>query len=263
MQDLFFDAVKQNDIETVKLLLSDPHVNPQLNDNWAIRWSSVYGRLEIVKLLLFDGRANPGALNNESIIVASANGYTEVVRLLLQDKRVDPSANNNSAIQWASQNGHTEVVRLLLSDPRVDPSVKDNIAIRFASAYDHLDVVKLLLQDPRVDFDAIHEKMKHQLISINEEKNKLKTRLVSGYRSLEKSSPQVLIEKSQKSQIPKPLIKKIVYQSEYEELCSTIPGNYPPVKLLALAELLKIQYNQNTSYAELCGKVKLAILKIT
>jgi hypothetical protein len=66
----------------VRLLLSDPRVDPAANENWAIKWAARYG-------------------------------HTEVVRLLLSDERVDPIAQENDAIKQAAENGHDEIVKLL------------------------------------------------------------------------------------------------------------------------------------------------------
>ena len=114
--------------------------------NKAIGIASQYGHIEIVKLLLSDPRIDPNAdAFNYAITWASTNGYLEIVAMLLLDPRVDPSAENNSAIIWASANGKFDVVELLLSDPRVDPSAQDDQAISMASIYGHDKVVKLLL----------------------------------------------------------------------------------------------------------------------
>ena len=82
-------AIQNEDLEKVKLLLSDPRVNPSVNNNFAIQY-------------------------------ASGNDILEVVKLLLSDPRVDPSDYNNAAIRSASKNDHIEIVKLLLFDPRVN-----------------------------------------------------------------------------------------------------------------------------------------------
>ena len=61
------EAVKLNDIQTVKILL-DKGFDPSIDNNEAIKW-------------------------------ASWKGYLEIVKLLLENKKVDPSANDNSAIK--------------------------------------------------------------------------------------------------------------------------------------------------------------------
>ncbi len=72
----------------------------------------------------------PQINDNKAIKISSERGDLEAVRSLLQDPRVDPSAERNYSIRMASLNGHLEVVKLLLQDSRVDPSDIDNYAIR-------------------------------------------------------------------------------------------------------------------------------------
>ena len=115
----FIWSVQNNKVESVSSLLKDPRIDPAVDKNLAIRYSSQNGHTEIVRLLLQHPRVNPSADDNLAIQIASDNGHTEVVRLLLQDPRVDPSALNNYAIGIASLNGHTEIVKLLLQHPRV------------------------------------------------------------------------------------------------------------------------------------------------
>ena len=126
-------------------------LDPSVNHNYAIRWSSVNGRDEAVELLLGDWRVDPASKHNFAILMASGNGYDKVVKLLLGDWRVDPAVGCNQSIQVASENGHDKVVKLLLGDERADPTDCDNIAIRWASRNGHDKVVKLLLEDGRVD----------------------------------------------------------------------------------------------------------------
>ncbi len=249
-------ASKYGHTEVVRLLLADPRVNPADDNNSAIRRASQNGHLEVVRLLLKDPRVDPGANNNWVIQIASFNGHVDIVRLLLADPRVDPAADTNYAIRWASFNGHGDTVRLLLADSRVDPAADNNEAIRLASHNGHVDTVRLLLADPRVDWRFAN--IKDQLIKDNE--NQLKNELTASYLTLERTSPQVRIEGRAKSQMPKEIIKQTVYEGPYEELCMTIKNSeIPPVKLVALAKILKVEYNDKIEWSKLCDKVKHAI----
>ena len=124
--------------------------------------------------------------------------------------------------------------------------------------YGRTEIVKLLLSDSRVDFRKIVNKdMKNNLLK--EESNKLKNNLTASYLAIQKSSPVTNVDGKVKSSIPKTLIKRTSYYSSYEEICSIIKGDIPPFKLIALANILNIEYD-NVSWKELCGKVKYAIL---
>ncbi len=244
--------------EVVRLLLNDPRVDPAADNNEAIGLASLNGHPDVVKLLLADPRVDPAADNNYAILSASTNGHLDVVKLLLADPRVDPAADNNRAIRLASGNGHTDVVRLLLTDPRVDPATDNNWAIKWASKNSHTEVVKLLLADPRVDWRLASNNIKEELIKDNE--NLLKTQLTTSYLSLERTTPQIKYDQKVKSQIPKEILKQTVYAGPYQELCMAIKNSeIPPVKLVALAKILKVEYDDKIEWSKLCDKVKHAI----
>jgi len=173
-------ATTNNYIELVKILLSDPRVDPSVYNNLNIRQSASYGHAEIVEMLLKHPVVDPSDLNNESIIVACESGSIETVKLLLKDSRVDSAALNNNALYLAGINRHTTIVDLLLHDNRIDvgpfkevfiacnnndsnkiielllegsidPSSYHNFLIVWASKYGHIELVKILLSDLRVD----------------------------------------------------------------------------------------------------------------
>ena len=231
-------------IEAVKLY--DPFIQAVRN-----------GNLEKIKLLLSDPRIDPSAFNNHAIQWASFHGFTEIVKLLLSDPRVDPSIDDNYPIVWAVRNGHPEIVKLLLSDPRINLSITD---IRDAADSDYTEVVKLLLSDSRVNWRDIDEEIKIRLLKDAELnlKDELKTSLLS----INRITPKMKTEGEYKNLIPKSVRKNISYRAPYEELCSLIKGEIPPIKLVALANLLKIQYSNNISWKELRGKVKFKLLEM-
>jgi len=56
-----------------------------------------------------------------------------------------------------------------------------------------------------------------------------------------------------------------VYKGYYEQLCANIPKNMkvPPMKLILVADKLKIKYDrQNIDWVELCAKVNIALLSL-
>lgn len=243
-------------LEVVELLLSDPRVDPTVNNNEAIRSASVNGHLEVVGLLLSDSRVDPSDNNNYAIQRASRCGQAEVVKLLLSDPRVDPTVNNNGAIRWASINGNVGVVNLLLNDDRVDPTADNNYAIQWASSCSHLKVVNLLLNDARVDWRYVDNK--DQMVKNNE--NQLKSELTTSYLSIERSSPQTTISGVQKSKLPKEIIRQIVYMGLYQGICEIIHNSeIPPIKLVALTKILKVEYDDKILWSKLYNKVKQAI----
>ena len=249
--DEFIEAARNGDLEMVRLLINE--VNPATRNNCAIRMASLHGHSEVVKLLLQDERVDPTADDNYAIHGASYNGHVEVVRLLLQDERVDPTVINNASIIGASQYGHTEVVKLLLQDGRVNPSARGNRPIQLASRNGHTEAVKLLLNDGRVDWRLANPDIKNELIKTSE--NNLKSELTNTYLTLKHSSPKVMGYPG----IPKELLKQTAYLVPYQELCD-VNSEIPPVKLVALAKILKVNHDDTIEWSKLCEKVKRVIV---
>jgi len=94
----------------------------------------------------------------------------------------------------------------------------------------------------------------------------LKDELKASLLTINRVTPKMKIKQGSerqtyKSLIPKSVRKNIIYRAVYEEL-SLIKGEIPPIKLIALSNLLKIQYNANINWKELCEKVKINLLEM-
>ena len=150
-QQVFKDAIKENDIESVQRLLQDPRVDPAAEEGFALVWAGYKGNTEVARILLQDPRVDPSVRDSLAFSYACEYGSIPIVQMLLQDPRVDPSAETQRPLKMACENGKTEVVQLLLQDPRVDPSVDNQEALQKACEYGRLSIVEILLQDPRVD----------------------------------------------------------------------------------------------------------------
>jgi len=284
-------AAKNGHTEIVKILLQDDRVNPSSRDNYAIRHAARNGHSEIVKILLKIFGVTPIAYNNEAIISSVNRGHNEVVKILLNDIRIDPifvielaAQFNNieivklllqdprprvnppfNALKWAAQNGNSEIVELLLSDGRIDPSANDNEAIKLAALYRRRKVIKLLLQDPRVDWRVIKDNSIVQKL-LYENNNDIESKLTQSYLSFTQAGPKKTYDEKDKSIIPKKIRRNVaelgVYQGFYEEYCSNVPENLkiPPMKLILIADRLKIEYNKyDIDLSELCAKVRIRL----
>ena len=58
-----------------------------------------------------------------------------------------------------------------------------------------------------------------------------------------------------KSVLPKNLLLKSVYETPYQQYCPAGKG-LPPIQLIALANILKLDYTLDISWVDLCDKVK-------
>ena len=96
IQEKFYKAIKNNDINNVKSLLNDKRIDPSYDNNFAIQLASQNGHIDIVKLLLKDKRVDPSHDNNYIIRFAYNEGYLDIVNLLWQDQRVKNSLKNHN-----------------------------------------------------------------------------------------------------------------------------------------------------------------------
>jgi hypothetical protein len=124
-QEEFNKAILDNDFKSIKLLLNNHRVDPNVDNFNAIRHSSEYGYVEIVEILLKDLRVDPSCYDNWSIGSASENGYLDIVKLLLNDSRVNPAADNNWAIRKSFENKYDEIVNLLWQYDLVQKKLKE------------------------------------------------------------------------------------------------------------------------------------------
>lgn len=186
-----FQAAAWNDrSDIVKLLLSDPRVDPTANYNFAIKYTSRWGFYDTVKVLLEDSRIDPSVEQNVSIKNAVKSCNLDVIGLLLDDPRVDVtepplsalylsfidpitrnianfickhpntnvSANDNEALKYATKNGYIDIVEFLLRDPRIDINAGNGMVFYNAVASDCVPIVKMLMEDPRLELSETNMK---------------------------------------------------------------------------------------------------------
>ena len=219
--------------------------------------------IKLLETLMEDPNFDPSVDDNKAIILASEFGRIDLVEKLLNDPRVDPSANFNEAIFRAVSEGWIDIVKILLKHEKVNPSDRNSMALREsilkAARYPKLrrvykEIAKLLLSDYRVEWRVFHSKMGKELYEDAE--NELRDVLTTSYLSLQKVTPKISIDNEEKNLIPKPIFKKIAYEGVKNDLCSSIKkGNVPPMKLVALAKILKIRYISKMTRAELCKHI--------
>ena len=127
--------------------------------------ASALGHHKVVKMLLTDPRVDPSAEDDYALKEACGNSETAVVQILLADPRVNPATDNNRAIRKACSmcaasmrpgfsnaqlvEKSVDIVELLLNDPRVDPSAGEPSAMKIASKAGGMDLFQLLLTHPR------------------------------------------------------------------------------------------------------------------
>ena len=132
--------------------------------------------------------------------------------------------------------GHHEYIRYIVSKVIV-------------GEYDLNTAKNVLSESGRYYYDLI----------VKNETNQLKEELTNDYLSLEKGTPQINLQHRSKSAIPKNLLLKMVYEKPYREYCLNIDRELPPIQLIALANILKLDHNINITWVQLCNRIKRAL----
>ena len=136
----FPDACINRESEIVQMLLQDPRTVVPAE-------VIVYARgANVIRVLLSDPRVDPSIQSNEAVRLAAYGGDLESVKLLLQDPRVCPTSE---AFEGACSSGYTEIVSLLLNDTRLNPMDRSHEALRLAVKFHQTEVVKLIARNER------------------------------------------------------------------------------------------------------------------
>jgi hypothetical protein len=94
-EEEFENAITTSNIETMKKLLKDPTIHPEMDNNMAVMDAAEHGFFDILSLLLNDSRVNPSDQNNFAIIYANDNSNNQIVEILWRHKAVKESLKND------------------------------------------------------------------------------------------------------------------------------------------------------------------------
>ena len=175
MGALLRSAIQGNHVDSVRLLLKEPDVDPneylessrnvdvldvlfmdhrttQLSKDHALLFFCEAGHDNIVKMLLDKNQGDPTWTSGDSwrntLMLSSWNGHTNIVKMLLEDGRVDPRYENSYSIKFSCLRGRAEIVRMLLDDGRSDLAHTIDFACSNYS-HNHIAIVEMLLADGR------------------------------------------------------------------------------------------------------------------
>lgn len=166
-------SMDNDSADIIKLLLNDPRVDPQVDDNYPIRKSIELNCKNVVKILLSDDRVNPfldiGVI--ETIII---NENIEMGIILLNDHRITDELIIY-AFQMSVIHNKYNWVKYLMDNFDIDPSIQNNLSLMNAVNLNNIEIVDLLLRDSRVNpfyenievINKIKKKNKKPLISIS------------------------------------------------------------------------------------------------
>ena len=176
-------ASVQGHVECVKILLADSRIDPTVEFDYAMEYSTNEGHKEVVAILYNDwrcrsygkqsafyraaGKEDPTMLHFIMSLMSDLDinslfidfiYYTNIsnVKILLRNERVKTEKINDGFI-IACERRNEEMVRFLLTDARVDPTVHSNKAYEYAEKQNHKEITKILLEDKKVaDYIAKH-----------------------------------------------------------------------------------------------------------
>ena len=196
---------------------------------------------------------------NRKIFNASAKGNINRVKKLIENGANLDHINSygETPLFWATYYGNFDVVKYLTEHgANVNQTSNDgSTPLILAINKSRLEIVKELTEHG-ADWSTIKNHSIFEEI-IKEHTNKLKSELSQNYLTLERSSPQTITAEGKvKSSLPKNLLLKTVYENPYQELCSSIDGKLPPIQLIALANILKLDYSIDITWRDLCNRIK-------
>ena len=123
----------------IKELLGDPRVRYMGNTDYCdhLSMQAVHENdIKLVEILLEDSRFNPAAFNNQPIhdAIVSRKESTDIIEKMLQDPRVDPSADNNKLLKLALFRNDIQVIDLLFRHPKIDLLTQKDELIHWVEA---------------------------------------------------------------------------------------------------------------------------------
>ena len=269
LNDRLYNASKEGDINKVKEMIERGadinHGNNLIIGKTPLIVASEFGYLDIVKYLIEQG-ANVNLGNNYGktpLFYASFEEYLDIVKYLTEHGANVNLGNNHedTPLLLASKRGNLEMVKYLTEHgANVNQANDDEYTpLTLATRKGHLEVIRYLIEHG-ADYSKFKNNPKFiKLFNriIKDETNKLRSELTQNYLTLERSTPQTITgEGKVKSSIPRNLLLKTIYEKPYQEYCSTIDGNLPPIQLIAIANILKLDYTIDITWLDLCDKVK-------
>lgn len=219
-------------------------------------YASRQNKLNIVKYLVENGAIVDieNRFGETPLMVASVNGNLEVVKYLIQSgANINKIGAGTTSLGYASRYGHLDVVKYLVENGADINLIGMTTPLMWANHNDHLDVVKYLVE-AGADYRPIKDDPNIKSI-IKDEINNLKNELTNNYLSLSKTAPKIKVDGKVISALPKSLLLKSVYEVLYQQLCFNIDRDYPPLKLISLANILKVDYDIDIRWKDLCGKI--------
>jgi len=171
-----------SNIDIIKLLLSYPDINVNIQDNNGntplhLPCSDELVNINVVELLL----AHPDIdvniqdkYENTPLYKACYNNNINIIRLLLAHPNINvniKNKNEETPLYRACKDNSIEITKLLLQHPNIDVNSKE--CLRHVCEYDQLEIVKLLLSHPNIDVNGKYKSNPLSVILFNDTLNSI------------------------------------------------------------------------------------------
>jgi ankyrin repeat protein len=123
--ELFKNAISEQNIEKVKIFLKDENIDPSENENHSIRIAIMVGSTEIVKLLL-EGERIQFKNRINILYIAATQGHIDIVKLLLNDPRINPAMDNNLTTRHIVGYNQPEILELLWGNEKIKSTLQQD-----------------------------------------------------------------------------------------------------------------------------------------
>ncbi|WP_300721395.1 ankyrin repeat domain-containing protein, partial [uncultured Brachyspira sp.] len=166
MNILLIWAVKHKNKKIVQLLLKQPGIDVNINDNngyTPLHLAVDEKNMKMIRLLLSQPGINMNAKDNNGdtpLHLAVVNGRMDIIRELLKLPDIDINAKDNNGdtpLHWAVVKEYTDIVQELLKLPDIEINAKDNngyTPLHWAAVNGYMDIVQELLKLPDIDINA-------------------------------------------------------------------------------------------------------------
>ncbi|KAJ3357303.1 hypothetical protein HDU91_005427 [Kappamyces sp. JEL0680] len=140
-------------LDILKLLLTDPRVDPKECEAEALENAAANDCVEILEFLLDDLKLNASVCADRALYTACQSGHELCVKILL-DRNSNPANPENPSIIPASKVGNPSVFKMIYADQRVDVSIRDSYAWRAAVHYGWKEIAQILIKDDRINLSV-------------------------------------------------------------------------------------------------------------
>ncbi|KAL6835632.1 hypothetical protein J3E69DRAFT_319241 [Trichoderma sp. SZMC 28015] len=159
---LFREAIKNNDIEVMKILAGPADEDAISDYGWLVLISAAFrGDADTVGRLLATNKVDPDSRDKRTgrtaLSWATENGHNDVVKLLLDTNKVNVNSTNgdgSTPLHYASLRQHEDIVNLLLDTRSIDVNLQDIYGyspLHLSARRGYETIVQLLLRKLEVD----------------------------------------------------------------------------------------------------------------